>query len=111
MADAIGLVDERIPRIPPFQLGDICIAEGARSLLSPEIMCRAVARHARGDWGELNPQEATANRMSTILGGRLLSEYHDAQGTTFWVITEEDRTATSVVLSTECWTRALKQRG
>ena len=59
---------------------------------------RALARHLSGDWGDCCLDDAGANDEALQTGGRLFSVYHTADGITFWIITEADRSATTVLL-------------
>jgi hypothetical protein len=58
----------------------------------------ALRRHARGDWGEVCAEDKAENELSLKEGFRLLSSYSDRNGTKFWIITEADRSATTVLL-------------
>ena len=61
-----------------------------------------LARHAAGDWGELDHEDQAANDWAVILGDeRLLSAYRLVDRTRIWVITEADRSATTVLLPDE----------
>lgn len=62
-----------------------------------EILC-ALARHVCGDWGELDAEDLKSNERALKLGGRLFSEYYSVQQIKFWIITEADRSATTVLL-------------
>jgi Ni,Fe-hydrogenase maturation factor len=53
-----------------------------------------LARHATGDWGELEPTDAAENEYSIAHGFRLLSSYQTDAGEKVWIITEADRSAT-----------------
>jgi len=55
-------------------------------------------RHVTGDWGDLTPEDVEANRMALATGARVLSAYTLPDGTRVWVITEADRTATTILL-------------
>lgn len=55
-------------------------------------------RHATGDWGELCPEDQEANRLAVALGGRVLSAYTLADRVRIWIITEADRSATTLLL-------------
>ncbi len=81
-----------------FPLGTLVITSNAGAQLHPEDVAQALARHARGDWGELSPEDRDENELSLKDGFRLLSAYTDRHGTKFWIITEADRSATTVVL-------------
>ena len=84
-------------RAARFTLGQVAITANASLRLSTEEVLTALARHASGDWGDLCPEDARANTHALDQGGRLFSAYgHGA--TRFWVITEADRSVTTVLL-------------
>lgn len=58
----------------------------------------ALDRHSVGDWGELPEADRAANDEALAVGERLLSAYSTAAGTRFWIITERDRSSTTVLL-------------
>ena len=64
----------------------------------PLTLVAALRRHTSGDWGEVDPDDRAANDDALRSGERLLSVYQLATGTTFWVLTEADRSATTVLL-------------
>ncbi len=82
-----------------FPLGRVCATPHALEVLTPEEIRRALDRHARGDWGELGERDWEANEEALELGLRLFSAY-PAEGHPgrFWVITEADRSATTVLM-------------
>lgn len=84
-----------------FALGQTVITRGALDVLSNEDVLRALARHARGDWGDVCDEDRAANDEALRYGSRLLSSYHTASGRKFWIITEADRSATTVLLPEE----------
>lgn len=55
------------------------------------------ARHEQSDWGDVDVEDALANDQALIYGGRLMSVYTLKVGT-FWVITEADRSVTTLLL-------------
>lgn len=55
-----------------------------------------IGRHAAGDWGEVSEGDARANDAALGYGDRLLSAY-EVDGAKVWVITEADRSATTVL--------------
>jgi hypothetical protein len=57
-----------------------------------------IQRHAAGDWGDVCPEDAVENALSLQRGFRLLSSYKLKSGTRFWILTEADRSATTVLL-------------
>jgi len=82
----------------PFGLGQTVITANALAQLQTEDVHRALARHARGDWGDLDPEDVAENERSITEGCRLLSAYTDRHGVKFWIITEWDRSLTTVLL-------------
>ena len=84
-----------------FCLGTLFITPGAMKELSPLEVLAAVGRHSRGDWGEVNEDDCEENEFSLREGFRLLSAYRGGNDTKFWVITEHDRSATTVLLPGE----------
>lgn len=57
--------------------------------------------HASGDWGELDSEDIAENQFSLEHGLRLLSSYKTAAGEKLWVITEADRSVTTLLLPDE----------
>lgn len=84
-----------------FSLGQLVATPGAITELTPEEMRQALGRHQRGDWGELDSEDKQANEWALRNGARLLSAYRSADGEKFWVITEADRSVTTVLLPSE----------
>jgi len=84
--------------LPKFSLGRIVATPNALEVLSEVDIHTALARHARGDWGNLDEHDKAENELSVTQGFRLFSAYHSAEGTKFWVITEADRSITTVLL-------------
>ena len=58
------------------------------------------ARQERGDWGDVDIEDAMTNEQALIYGGRLMSVYKLELGT-IWAITEADRSATTLLLPEE----------
>jgi hypothetical protein len=81
-----------------FPLGQVVITQNARAVLSDADVRAAIKRHVAGDWGELDEADKAENEFSLQQGFRLLSSYRAADGTKFWIITEADRSATTVLL-------------
>ena len=81
-----------------FSLGQTVITPGAMDCLDANDVYAALRRHARGDWGEVCAEDKAENELSLKEGFRLLSSYSDRNGTKFWIITEADRSITTVLL-------------
>jgi hypothetical protein len=60
-----------------------------------------LVRHQGGDWGDLDAEDKQENELSLKQGFRLLSAYHLSTGVKVWVITESDRSATTILLPSE----------
>lgn len=84
-----------------FIPGRILITAGALRTLTAESVQAAFLRHLRGDWGEVCPEDAASNDEALRIGARLVSAYRDDRGTRFWIITEADRSATTILLPEE----------
>ena len=84
--------------IAKFRLGHIVGTPNALSQLTHEDILMGIQRHQAGDWGDVSEEDRQENELSLKHGFRLLSAYHAANGIKFWVITEADRSATTVLL-------------
>ncbi len=82
-------------------LGAIVITRGAMAKLHPEDAANALGRHARGDWGLVDKQDWRENDLSLREGYRLLSVYEDRASRKFWIITEADRSVTTILLPSD----------
>ena len=60
-----------------------------------------LARHATGDWGDLDADDKRENELSVREGYRILSAYHLGTGVKLWIITEADRSSTTILLPEE----------
>ena len=84
------------PKLVP--LGRTVATPAALGTVAQPDIVAALRRHAAGDWGDVTPDDRAANDDALTSGERLLSVYQSATGTTFWVLTEADRSATTVLL-------------
>ena len=80
-----------------FSLGQTVITANASLQLATEEVLTALKRHASGDWGDLCPEDSLANDEALQHGGRLFSAFGQGDNR-FWIITEADRSATTVLL-------------
>jgi hypothetical protein len=89
--------------LPLFPLGQIVATPGALAALerAQQAPTCFLARHASGDWGELEPTDMAENEYSIAHGFRLLSSYQTNTGEKLWIITEADRSATTLLLPEE----------
>jgi hypothetical protein len=80
-------------------LGALVMTGTAFAVLHREDVKEALLRrHARGDWGDLCREDWEANEQSLFENGRLFSVYHDRSGQKFYIITEYDRSLTTILL-------------
>ena len=91
---------ESLP-LAKFRLGRIATTSNAQLHLSDEDIVQAIRQHQAGNWGEVPPANWPANEHALKTGGRLFSAYRSAGGKLFYVITEGDRSSTSVLLPDE----------
>lgn len=84
-----------------FQLGQVVATHGVMDATTEDERISALTRHCGGDWGEVCADDKAANDEALASGGRLLSAYLTASGTKFWVITEHDRSVTTLLLPSE----------
>ncbi len=86
----------------PFPLGRVVATPGALRLLEEtgEDPLLLLARHQAGDWGELDEQDRRENALSLRHGWRLVSRYPVGEGVV-WIITEADRSYTTILLPEE----------
>jgi len=81
-----------------FDLGRLVATANAHSCLTPDDILSALGRHVRGDWGNLDAEDKVANERALVGGSRILSKYRSVGGIDFYVITEWDRSLTTVLL-------------
>jgi hypothetical protein len=81
-----------------FDLGLVVATPGALLALHSAGQCAScvLQRHASGDWGELDAEDKRANEAALRDGERLLSKYTTTQGVALYVITEHDRSHTTI---------------
>jgi hypothetical protein len=86
------------PCIAKFRLGHIVATANALGVLSQEDIHAAIQRHQAGEWGDVPEEDRQENELSLLQGHRLLSRYSSAKGVKFWIITEADRSSTTLLL-------------
>lgn len=88
---------------PTFPLGRTVATPGALAALEAagEPPLRYLTLHAQGDTGTLDPEDSAANDRARENGSRIFSAYETALGTRLWVITEADRSSTTILLPEE----------
>lgn len=81
-----------------FPLGRTVITPAALDALTQDDINTAFKRHQQGDWGDLCKEDKEENKTALKEGFRLMSAYKASNGTAFWVITEADRSVTTILL-------------
>lgn len=86
-----------------FPLGRVLITPGAIEALEEagQMPNEFLDRHARCDWGNVDEHDRRENELSLEQGFRLLSAYKTTKGERLWIITEADRSATTILLPSE----------
>lgn len=88
---------------PKFQPGKLAATPGALEAMDEAGQSAEyfLNRHVVGDWGELSPDDWQLNDEALKDGSRLLSAYRTLKAKKLWVITEADRSATTILLPDE----------
>ena len=81
-----------------FRLGRIVATPNALESITQDDILLGIQRHQAGDWGNLTDDNRAANDRALAQGGRIVSAYNAMNGTRFWLITEVDRSATTILL-------------
>lgn len=83
-----------------FELGRVVATPGALEALQNAQVegVTYLDRHAKGDWGDLSKEDLEENELSLAQGFRLLSAYHLPDLVKIWIITEADRSITTILL-------------
>jgi len=84
--------------IAKFRLGHIVATPNALTRIAQADLSAAIERHMAGDWGDVAEDDHAENELSLKRGLRLLSVYHTVTGVKFWIITEADRSTTTVLM-------------
>ena len=92
-----------LPTIPLFPAGRLVATPGALALLEQinKSPLGFLSRHLRGDWGDLCQEDKTENELSLKHGFRLMSSYEVTKTDKLWIITEADRSVTTLLLPAE----------
>ena len=88
-----------------FELGQLVMTRGVNDLVAEDeefarFIWESLKRHAAGDWGDLSEEDKKENELSLDKYLRLLSAYKKNDWK-IWVITEADRSATTILFPSE----------
>jgi len=84
-----------------FSLGNVVSTPGALDAIPMLIITACLLRHQQGIWGDVCEEDREANERALKDGDRIFSVYHGPDGTKFYIITEWDRSYTTVLLPSE----------
>ena len=89
--------------ISRFALGQTYITPGAEDalMIAGQTALEFLRRHMSCDFGELSDEDLCENEFALRSGFRLLSAYRTCRGDRLWIITEADRSATTIILPSE----------
>ena len=90
---------------PPFPLGRVVMTtnlqaklQGADPACWEAELIGLISCHVSGDWGDLNEEDKRQNDQALDRGFRIFSAYETGSGVKIWIITEADRSVTTVLL-------------
>jgi hypothetical protein len=94
------LTDTRPPQEPMFALGQVVATPGALSAMTELGIAplSLIHRHVRGDWRDLGANDQQQNWLAIRSGLRVFSSHKIGTSTKIWIITEADRTSTTLLL-------------
>jgi hypothetical protein len=103
MNEQTRLADRQSEQKPLFPLGQVVATPGALEALEDagQDPGEFLLRHVTGDWGELSEHDRNENELGLQKGLRLLSAYRTENGVRIWIISEWDRSATTILLPEE----------
>ena len=84
-----------------FPTGEVRATTAALANISMEKLIHLVNRHIRGDWGDTCEEDREQNDISVVEGKRILAVYKYNDDTTIWIITEWDRSVTTILFPHE----------
>jgi hypothetical protein len=95
--------EPQVGRPPRFALGQVLATHGALAALvaAGRTPSEFLTRHQAGDWGDLTAEDAQENELALLDDYRLLSAYDLGNGIRIWLISEWDRSATTLLLPQE----------
>jgi hypothetical protein len=92
--------------VPKFLLGSVVTTAGVARLvahgkINVEFLQDSLMRHIQGDWGDMDCDDKEINNWSLMNGKRLLSRYSHEERRNIYIITEHDRSITTILLPEE----------
>lgn len=90
-----------------FELGQVVMTMGVHNTIQEDkefakFVAKSFVRHCNGDWGDLDEEDKALNDLGLKNGDdRLFSKYTDDNGESIYIITEWDRSATTILYPDE----------
>ena len=86
-----------------FEVGNVVVTPAASAALADngQTPDDLLARHRNGDWGDVPAEDKQENEFSITHGFRIISAYTTSAGDKIWIITEADRSYTTILLPSE----------
>ena len=81
-----------------FPIGRLVITTNAFDTLNESDWISGLARHINGDWGTVCEEDQQTNEDALVHGERIFSAYDGTEGERYWIITERDRSYTTILL-------------
>ena len=89
-----------------FEMGELYLTAGVNNRVEEEARFKifvtdCIKKHLRGEWGDLGKEDIKENELSLKEGFRVLSSYKYKDDIKVWIITEADRSSTTVLFPDE----------
>lgn len=89
-----------------FEFGQIVATRGvaedcATNILFNTFVKKSLRRHLSGDWGDMCAEDKQSNEDALVDGNRLMSAYEERPLPKIWIITEADRSVTTILFPDE----------
>lgn len=90
-----------------FELGKVVVTHGVGELIKSDLwfaehVCRSLIKYAKCDWGSTCIEDAEQNDVAVKNGDeRISAVYTDSENRTIWIITEWDRSVTTILFPEE----------
>jgi len=90
-----------------FPLGTLVMTAGVNGEVADntdfsKFVLKSLSRHKKGDWGDMSPEDKNENDLALKMGNiRIFSAYESPALPKIWIITEADRSATTILFPDE----------
>ena len=92
---------QRKGMITQLRLGRVVATRGVVDVVPTRELLAALRHHHNCDWGDVPASDCAANDLALTHGGRIISAYRADNQTKFWIITEANRSVTTLLLPEE----------